>query len=333
MRKRMVVDVSNIFWRSISAMNTYDKPDPSESAALGLHGCLMTLKKYFNNIKPHEMCIVFEGRNNWRKEYTKSENSYSKRIYKANRVSDPSMAVLYEVMQSFKELAHECTTLTVLQHDYLEGDDLIAGYAQYFAAQGDSVVILSGDKDFVQLLNDKKISIINPDNGKERNLLDVCGVDSAEYFLFEKCFRGDSGDNVLPAFPRVRKTRLHKAFGVHEGSVHSEKADSFELSNLLNATWEHPNPSTGEPMQMLVQEMFNENNTLMNLSAQPEHVRKLINDVIQEEIQRDKQFNFFKFNKFIGKYELKTIGEKVHDFTPMFSSKIKEEPKINGLNL
>ena len=319
MKKHVVVDVSNIFWRSISAMNKYDSPNKEEAAALGLHGCLVTLKKHYNNIKPNEVAIVFEGKNNWRKEYTKSSECYSGRLYKGNRIKDPSMAVLYDVMDSFKELAKDCTALTVLQHDHLEGDDLIAGYAQYHAALNDEVIILSGDRDFVQLLDNRNISIVNPADGSKRTLFDSCGVDSAEYFMFEKCFRGDPGDNVLPALPRVRGTKLQKAFGVKDGTYDPLLTDSFELSNLFNSTWNHIHPETGESRIMHVQKMFEENNTLMNLSAQPDHIRKLINEVIEDAKLNRAKFNFFKFNKFLGENNLAQIAEHPQDFIKLLS--------------
>lgn len=322
--KRMVVDVSNIFWRSVSAQQRYGPADAGDSAGLGLHMSLMSLRKHWNQIQPDKLAVVFEGRENWRKAYTKSNECYSKRLYKGNRVLDPNMAVLFEVMQAFEEMVREYTNIVTLQHPMLEGDDLIGGYAQHFSALGDEVTILSGDKDFAQELRSPLVTLINPDDGKPRTLTSVCDVEDAEYFMFEKCMRGDSGDNVLPAFPRVRKTRLHKAFGVKDGKVDPSLADSFEMSNLLNSQWEFVDPESGDKRMMSVERMFEENHLLMNLLGQPPHVRELITKVITEESENHGQFNFFKFNQFLGKYELKQIAERATDFVPMFSGKLPQ---------
>lgn len=326
--KRLVVDISNLFWRSVAAQQRYGPADAGDSAGLGLHMSLMSLRKHWNNIQPDKLAIVFEGKENWRKAYTRSADCYSKRVYKANRVADPGMAVLFDVMRAFEDLARQHTSIVTLQHPMLEGDDLIGGYAQHFAAEGDEVSILSGDKDFVQLLGDPKITLLNPDDGKPRSLVGVCEVDDAGYFMFEKCIRGDSGDNVLPAFPRIRKTRLYKAYGVKDGKVDPLLADSFEMSNILNSTWEFVDPETGDKRPMSVEKMMDENNTLMNLKAQPAHVRQAITDVILHESENHGEFNFFKFSQFLGKYKLEQIAERSTDFVPMFSGK-RPIPALN----
>jgi hypothetical protein len=342
--KRLVVDLSNLFWRSVSAQQRYGVHDAGDSAGLGMHMSLMSLRKHWMNIKPEKLSIVFEGKQNWRKEYTKSAECYSRRLYKGNRTVDPTMAVLFDIMRSFEELARMHSNIVVLAHPRLEGDDLIAGYAQHFSALGDDVTILSGDKDFVQLLGNPQIKLINPDDGKERTLSGVCDVDDAGYFMFEKCIRGDAGDNVLPAYPRVRKTKLYKAYGVKDGKVNVNDADSFEMSNLLNASWEFRDPETDERRQMAVDKMFEENNLLMNLSAQPAEIRALITEVIEHESENHGTFNFFKFNQFLGKYKLQQIAEKASDFVGLFSGKsfsqkeptvklkeqVPEEPQVVG---
>lgn len=319
--KRLVCDISNLFWRTVAAQQRYGPADASDSAGLGLHMSLMSLRKHWNNIQPDRLAIVFEGKENWRKAYTKSPECYSQRLYKGNRVADPNMAVLFDVMRAFEDLARQHTNIITLVHPKLEGDDLIAGYAQHFSKLGDEVVILSGDKDFVQLLGNPNVKLVNPDDGKERTLEAVCKVDDAGYFMFEKCMRGDSGDNVLPAYPRVRTTKLHKAYGVVGNKVDPAKADAFEMSNLLAAEWEFIHPESGEKRIMSVEKMFEENNLLMNLEAQPPEIRAIITEVIEHESENHGTFNFFKFNQFLGKYQLAQIAERAADFVPMFSGK------------
>ena len=331
--KHMVVDCSNLFWRAVSAQQKYGPPDAKDSAGLGLHMSLMSLKKYYNSVKPNKVAVVFEGKANWRKEFTRSAECYSKRLYKGNRIADPNMAVLFEVITAFEEMSRDFTSLTTLSHPQLEGDDLISGYAQHFTALGDEVVILSGDKDFAQELRNPLVTLLDPHSGKPRTLVDVCGVNDAGYFMFEKAFRGDGGDNVLPAFPKVRKTRLHKAYGVIDGKVDPAKADSFELSNLLDSTWDFVDPESGDKRIMSEMKMFEENNTLMNLQEQPENIRALINEVIMSETEKRGQFNFFKFSKFLGQHQLVELAEKASDFAPLFSgtgfpAKTEKKPAV-----
>lgn len=309
--KRMVVDCSNLFWRTVAAQQRYGPADAKESAGFGLHSSLMSLRKNWNIIKPDHMAIVFEGKNNWRKQYTKSAECVSKRPYKGNRVVDPSMAVLAEVIQSFEEMARLHSNITCLSHPELEGDDLIAGYTQYYTAKGDEVTILSGDKDFAQLLVSDQVKLLNPDESKYRLLEDLCDVNDAGYFIFEKCFRGDAGDNVLSAYPRLRKDKIKKAY----------EGDAFVLSNLMNHEWEFCDPETGDKRMMKVGELFEENKLLMDLTAQPQRIRDLITQVIEQEGTTHGTFNFFQFTRFLGKHELKAIAEKSSDFVAMLSGR------------
>jgi 5'-3' exonuclease len=304
-----------MFWRAVAAQQRYGSPDAKESAGFGLHMSLMSLRKQWNAIKPDKMAIVFEGKANWRKDYTRSEACVSKRLYKGNRVADPSMAILGEVIRSFEELARLHSNITCLSHMKLEGDDLIAGYAQHFSKLGDEVTILSGDKDFVQLLDNPLISLVNPEDGKKRTLLDVCGVETPGYFIFEKCFRGDAGDNVLTAYPRAASKKMKKAFGV------DSPADSFELSNLMAHTWTLRDKDTGDDREMKTNEMFAENKLLMDLTAQPPEIRELITQTIVEESEKTGKFNYFHFSKFLGQYDLKQISERSQDFVEMLSGR------------
>lgn len=307
-KTHMVVDTANIFWRSVAAARGQHVGDVRDQVALGLHGCLMSLRKHWHAVRPDRLAVTFEGKDNWRKEYTRSEACVSKRVYKANRVADPSMAILADVLRVFEDMVRTHTGLTVLSHPRLEGDDLAAGYVQKYAPAGDRVVILSGDKDFVQLLKYPNVTIRNPDGGGARTLMETCEVDDAGYFMFEKCFRGDSGDNVISALPRVRKTRLLKAW-----------SDDYELANLMNSTWDFVDTETGEKRVMSTRALFEENCLLMDLEAQPVEVRAQIEQTVDEAPGRAGKFSLFHFQRWCAQHDLQQVGERVMDFVEMLA--------------
>jgi hypothetical protein len=298
--KRLIVDVPNLFWRTVSSHNGKYTGTADDKAGLALHSCLVTLNKWYKQIKPDQIAVVFEGSKNWRKTYTASPECISKIGYKANRVKDPSMAHLYEVLTDFENLVRANSSIICLQNDLVEGDDLIAGFVQKYV--GDEVVILSGDKDFCQLLKHKNVTLLNPEKGIPRT------VEDPEYFMFEKCFRGDNGDNVRSAYPNVRATRLKKAF-----------VDEYELYKIMNETWSKFDPSTDTEIVYSVGKLFEENNILMNLEAQPEHIRTVIESAIEEGLSSHGKFSMFAFNKFLGKHELKALAQNPDVFIPLFS--------------
>jgi len=297
---KLIVDVPNLFWRVASAHSGAYTGSTEEKAGLALHSCLTTLNKYYKQLKPDSIAVVFEGGKNWRKSYTSSDKCVSKILYKGNRIKDPSMEHLFEVLQHFEKLVREHTSIICLQNDLVEGDDLIAGYVQHFS--GDNITVLSGDKDFIQLLRHENVTLLNPDKGIPRT------HENPEYFIFEKCIRGDKGDNVNSAYPNVRSKRLEKAF-----------SDPYEMTLLMNEEWTKYNPTLDKEITYKVKDLFEENKLLMDLDCQPEDIKQTIKDTIIHGIENHGKFNLFQFNKFLGQHELNAIAKSPNSFIDMFS--------------
>lgn len=313
--KRLVVDTSNLLFRVAAAQSKYNS-GADDLAGLSMHVALNTLKSHYRKIKPDQVAVAFEGSKNWRKDYTRSEACVSKRLYKGNRVTDDSKVAFYELMTAFEELARKHTSLVCLSNPVCEGDDMIAAYAQHFSAVGDEVVILSGDKDFIQLLKLPNVSLVNPDDGKLRGWDKDTGEKiDPEFFMFEKAIRGDSGDNVLTASPRERITRISKAF-----------TDEYERTNLFNKTWVFSDPETGEKRTLRVGDMFEENQLLMNLERQPANIRGIMADTVKHEIVHHGTFSLFHFQKFCAKFGLKKIADDAQHFIELFSSTGRNSP-------
>jgi hypothetical protein len=319
--KRMVVDTSNLLFRVAAVMGKRQGGSPEEQAGLAMHSSLMSLNKYFKAHKPDQIAMTFEGAKNWRKAYTASDACVSGKLYKANRVKDPSMEPFFALMQAFEDLARQHTSLVCLSHPLLEGDDVFGGYVTRFCDAGDEVVGISGDKDFAQLLKYPNFTLINPDTGKPRTLIDVCGVDDAVYFMFEKAFRGDKGDNVFTAYPRVQKKRLLKCL-----------EDEYELVKIMNETWSYTDPDTKVETVYRVGDLFEENNLLMDLTCQPDHIKQVISETLDAALVNHGHFSLFHFTKFCGKFGLKQIAENSTQFANLFSvtgqrSPLKDETK------
>lgn len=314
--KRMIVDTANLLFRVAAAQGKYNQQGSAEEkAGLAMHMALNSLNKYYKQFKPDQLAVTFEGSANWRKDYTRSDKCLSKKVYKANRVKDDSMIPFFELIKSFEELVREHTSLVCLSNPVLEGDDIFAGYVQRFAEAGDEVIGISGDRDFVQLLKYPNFKLINPDNGKPRTLVDVCGVDDAMFFMFEKAMRGDKGDNVFPAYPRVFKKRLQKCL-----------EDDYELTKIMNETWTFEDIDTKEVTTYRVGDLFNENVLLMDLDSQPPEIRKVINETLDYELVHHGKFSHFHFVKFCGKFGLKQIAENAPAFANMFSVTGQQSP-------
>ena len=328
--RRLVIDTANILFRVSSANGKNFSANPADAAGLAMHSALNTLRSFYNKYKPDQVAVTFEGGQNWRKAHTRGERpetAVSKRLYKGNRIKDDSMIPYFELMDAFKTLAIEHTSLVVLHNPILEGDDCFSGYTRKFSAAGDEVIGLSDDKDFVTLLQLPNVKLFRPD-GTQRGLDKTGQKIDPKFFMYEKAFRGDSGDNVMPAFPKVRSTKLKAAYDA------LQKGDTFLHSNLMNETWTFYEPSSGEPVKFRVGDLYDENVLLMDLiNGQPKDIQDEIEKTIDAAILNHGSFNMFAFQRFCGKFNLKKIGDDVSAFIPLLSSSGigATKPKTSGV--
>jgi len=142
-------------------------------------------------VKPTHLAIIFD----------KSENSFRKEIYpeyKANRSEPPEDLVpqfplMREAVRAFGMIP--------IEQDVYEADDLIATYARQAEAKGADVLIISADKDLMQLIT-PKTSMYDPASG-EREERRIGLAEVQDYFgvgpdrvVDVQALAGDSTDNV-----------------------------------------------------------------------------------------------------------------------------------------
>lgn len=312
MAKHLIIDANNILYRTFFA-----QINEAEDIVIGMchHSALWSMNKYYREYPVDQIIMAFDSYS-WRKAYTKDLSecvTYKK--YKGTRRQNltPSQQAKLEKFDEhiaeFAKIMKEQTSILVLQDKYLEADDLIAGYIQ--ARPDDEHILISSDKDYMQLLHKNKLVIIDPDSGKPRSLKDW--NDDPEYFMFEKCIRGDTSDNVMSAYPYLRSKRLEKAY-----------TDEYERQAIMNHEFEVEYTDADGILQkdkFLTSEVYDENLYLMSLEHQPEHIRNLITKSIDRSIENKGKFNYVAFLKFCGRYKLKNILDKIDNFVPMLAGK------------
>lgn len=304
MNKYLVFDITNLLYRTFFA---HKGEDDITLAGLASHSALLTLNKYYREYKPSKVVMCFD-RTSWRKEYTVSEQSITKKPYKGNRRQNmtPAEKIKYQLflnhLNDFETMMRDHTSVITLAGDKLEADDLVAGFIQVTSLNEEDcqIVVISGDKDMIQLLGFPQVRVVDPATGKDRTLEEW--NNDAEYFLFEKCIRGDLGDNVMSALPRVRSTRIKKAY-----------EDEFERINMMKETWK-----LGD-QEYVVGDVFKENQLLMDLRKQPDDIQLQIVQTVLQGMANPGSFSYFHFMKFLGKYELKKVAEQAETFVPLLS--------------
>lgn len=308
--KRIIFDTSNLLFRVVFAAMKDIKTDEDKKFVepIVLQGVLKYFLKFFNEVKPDVVAFAFEGSENWRVDYTKDKEKWCTGVgYKANRNNvDPAVRALHKkTMIVVKEFIERFTSCVVIRHEMLEGDDCIAGYVHKHANNGDTVVCVSGDRDFLQLYQyGDKFVLLNPESGEHRTLVEDCGVDDWEFFIFLKCIRGDKGDNVPSAFPRIRHTKIVEAF--NDPVVREQVMNSEIMTEGENKT--------------LVKTRFYENKTMMDLSNQPDHVKQVIARVIDQADSNTGKFCIIKFAAECKRLNLPTVAKNIHAYAKMFGT-------------
>lgn len=308
--KILVFDISNMLYRTFFANKQIDA---ETGTGLACHTALTTLNKYYRQFKPHKVVMAFD-RTSWRKAYTAdTELCISGKPYKGNRRQNMTPSEKEKFgrfvahLNEFEDLMAEHTSVICLRGEALEADDLVAGVVDLFPE--DDITIVSADKDLMQLLRRDNVALIDPAKGEDRRkLLNAEYNGDVDYFMFEKCIRGDTGDNVQSAFPGVRKTRIKKAY-----------TDPYERVNLMNETWSIGVPGDDDYKEFVVKDLYNENKLLMDLQEQPDVIRDRIKETVLSSFEDPGTYSHFHFLKFLGKYELKKVADSLNNFVPMLS--------------
>ena len=185
MKKLYLVDVSAMFFRAFYAvrMLTNSKGMPTNA----IYGFLSMSVKLLKEEKPDYMAYCFD----------RKEASFRKDLdpnYKANRGETPEE--LIPQIPYIKTLS-EMLGIPCFEKEKYEADDIIGSLAKLGEKEKLEVVIVSGDKDFAQLINNK---ITMYDTMKDRHfdpdmVMEKWGV-RPDQFIDYLAICGDSSDNI-----------------------------------------------------------------------------------------------------------------------------------------
>jgi 5'-3' exonuclease len=143
----IIVDTNQVIISNIMAQ-TYNSPGFEED--LIRHIFLNSIKYFRKTFKDEfgELVLAFDGPNSWRKDAFP--------YYKANRKKAQDKSVfdwneLFTILNKIREEIKFNFPYKVVHLDRTEADDIIAVLSK--TTKDDRVLIISGDKDFVQLQN------------------------------------------------------------------------------------------------------------------------------------------------------------------------------------
>jgi len=225
--KYLIVDTANTFFRARHA--AHRQADTWDRLGFAIHVTLASIAKCYREQRADHVVICLEGRS-WRKDYYEpyKKNRAVARAALTEKEAEEDR-LFWETFDELKTFFYEKSNCTVLRHENLEADDLVAGWIQ--AHPADEHVIVSSDSDFHQLLAnnvtqyngiadelhtlqgifDKKGAPVKDSKTKEPKK-----IPDPQWILFEKCMRGDASDNIFSAYPGVRKKGTKNKVGLEE---------------------------------------------------------------------------------------------------------------------
>ena len=312
--KYILVDTANTFFRARHII----RGNLNEKIGMALHVTFNSIRKAWNDFDADHVVFCLEGRS-WRKDFYapyKRNRSDARAVLTAAQQEEEE--VFWETFDEFKTFIEGKTNCTVLHNENLEADDLIAGGVQ--AHPKDEHIIISTDGDFAQLVapnvtqyngvsnttikhdgyfDDKGKRVIDKKSGKEKE------APNPQWLLFEKCMRGDTSDNVFSAYPGVRVKGTKNKVGLQEAFADKDKK-GYSWNNMMLQRWvDH------EGKEHRVLEDYERNVILCDLSAQPQNIRKIINDTIEDATETPKEVSQvgIKLMKFCAKHDMVKISE------------------------
>ena len=142
----ILVDTANTFFRSKFAIQS----DLDSKIGMALHITFNSIRKVWQDFKGDHVVFCLEGRS-WRKDFYEPYKRNRKNARDARTEKEVEEdEVFWETFDNFKDFIDQKTNCTVLRHEQLEADDLIAGWVQ--AHPNDNHFIISTDGDFAQLI-------------------------------------------------------------------------------------------------------------------------------------------------------------------------------------
>jgi DNA polymerase-1 len=307
MKRLLLIDANSIIHRAFHALPPFTGPDGRPTGALyGISAMMLTLLR---TDRPEYSAALFD-----RPEPTFRDKKYAE--YKAQRppAADELIAQIIEARKLF-----EAFGMKVFEQPGFEADDLIATLAEKFRGEKDlQIVILTGDRDTLQLVENEKVVIKIFNKGvsdttiyDEKAVIEKYGLKPSQMIDY-KSLVGDASDNIkgVPGIGPKTATELLQKFGTLEKIFAAVPGDE-KLQKRLGAFEENAKFSK----ELVVLER---------------HVPVEIKNLEELVLRDDRDAIAAYFNTLGSKTLLKRLEGGVED-KPALKSKPKPTPAQDGL--
>src|SRR5574341_914222 len=232
-RRFFLIDGSALAYRSYFAFIRNPLINSRGVNTSAVFGFAQSLLRILKEYKPDYIAIVFDT-----KAPTFRHELYAD--YKSTRSKMPDEMV--EQLPYLNEVA-QAMNLAVLQKEGFEADDLMGTLAKEAASKGVETILVTGDKDFLQLV-DEKVIVLNPHRaGQEMERIDRSKVEEKFGVPPEKvtdllALMGDQSDNIpgVPGIGEKTARQLMQQFSSLEALLsQAEKVEQKKIREIGRA--------------------------------------------------------------------------------------------------
>ena len=276
----ILVDMNQISLASIM-MHLHMQKESDIDENMVRHMILNSLRMYRSRFVSEfgELVLCYDSRHYWRRDYF-PEYKHSRR--KGREKDSKNWDDIFSCLNKIKEEIKNNMPYKFLEVYGAEADDIIATLC---SESSDEVMILSGDKDFIQLQKYPNVKQYSPITKKMIN-----GINPDDY-LKEHVLKGDTSDGV----PNVLSPDNSFVDGIRQKPLSKKK-----IAAMIDGAF--PNDE--------VKRNYQRNKTLIDLGCVPDELRTEILVTYKDapENSRSKLLNYFI------KQRLKTLTESIGEF-------------------
>jgi len=280
----ILVDMNQV---TISNLMIQMKDEPL-SEDLVRHMVLNSLRSYKTKFSKDfgELVLCYDDKHCWRKDYFPY---YKQNRKKARSESSLNWNELFDILTKIQNELEENFPYKVLKINGAEADDIIAILSNKISSTPnlyEEILIISGDKDFIQLHQSDNVKQYSP------TLKKFVVDENPEQYKFEHIIRGDKGDGV----PNV----------LSQDTVFVEDLRQRPITKKKLTEWKENGIPEGE-----IKRNYQRNKTLIDFDSIPNELGELIYNMWVDKItQNDKS----KILPYFMKHRLKELTEKLGDF-------------------
>lgn len=281
----IIFDLNQILYSNIMMFVRTNK-DSIISEDLIRHMVLSSIKSINTKFKSQygNIVIACDSSNYWRRKYFA--------YYKASRVKQRNAIKIdwthvFLIMSNIKKELAEYFPYHVINIDGAEADDVISVLSHKYGNTDTKILIVSGDKDYIQLQKFSNVSQYDPVRKK------MIKHTSPQKYLREHILRGDVGDGI----PNVLSVDSSFVAGIKQKPITSKKMDHW-LSL-----------SDEEVLRDIPAENYIRNQNLIDLSKIPSDISASI--FANYETQHSKPSRLFEY---FMKYNLKNLMGSINHF-------------------